>query len=220
MNFFENMHNLTNQNGYIFNLLPFEGYFNHGYFNYHPKFFYDLAIFNNYQIIGFWYISQRFSLNFLHYRGRHYKPLEYNNDLIKFLDQLAVKRKFFTTPLNNTSDIAVLYKKNDNNNFNCPFDSSMLLNNKLEGYSIKNPENYQKMFNRKIDHNKQIENILGDTYWKIKIKKVFRDKNYRRILFRKLIFDNNYQKLLISRFFRMLKYFFKFDKLLPWTKKK
>ena len=37
--FFENVHNLTKKDGLMFHILPFEGQFNHCYFNYHPIFF-------------------------------------------------------------------------------------------------------------------------------------------------------------------------------------
>ena len=47
---FENVHNLTKKDGLMFHLIPFEGQIDHGYFSYHPNFFYDLALFNNYEI--------------------------------------------------------------------------------------------------------------------------------------------------------------------------
>ena len=214
--FFENAHNLTKPNGYMLHLLPFEGYLNHGYFNYQPKFFYDLAIFNDYEIIGFWYFSERFSLNFLHYSGRHSKPLKYDDKLLEFLDELAIKRKFFMIFLNNTSSIAILYKKNLDKEFKSPFDSMFLQANNIEGYSISNIENKKKFFDYKINHQKQIEEILGNTYWKIKLKKLFSDKQYRKIFFKKVIFDNEYKKLLVKRFFRFFKYLINIKKLIPW----
>jgi len=200
----------------MLHLLPFEGYLNHGYFNYQPKFFYDLAIFNDYEIIGFWYWSQRFSLNFVHYSGRHSKPLEYDNKLLEFLDELALNRKFFVSPSNNTSSIAVLYKKTSDKEFKSPFDTMFLQANNIKEYYIKNIENKKKLFDCKINHNKQIEEILGNTYWKIKLKKLFYDKQYRKIFFKKVIFDNEYKKLLVKRFFRFFKYLINLKKLVPW----
>ena len=79
----------------MIHILPFEGQFNHCYFNYHPIFFYDLAMFNNYEILGFWYYSCRSTKKFAAYQGYNFsKPFKYNNDLLKFFDKLAKKIKF------------------------------------------------------------------------------------------------------------------------------
>ena len=83
----------------MLHIVPFEGSFNHGFFNYNPIFSYDLAIYNNYEIIGFWYMSQRAG-NFTTYSGSSIvKPLKYNNSLMEFMDELAKKRLLICTPL-------------------------------------------------------------------------------------------------------------------------
>ena len=207
-NFFENVHNLTNQNGYILHMLPFEGYINHGYFNYQPAFFYDMATANNYEIVGFWYYSERFSLNFFHYKGRHYIPLNYDNKLIDFLDDLVRKGKFFMTPKGNQSSLAILYKKLNSDKFRLPFDNQFLIQSNLKGYSKNTTEkNISNKFS--IDHKKQIEEILGDSYWKNKLKKFLFTKEYRKFFFRKVFFEKGYKKLLISRIVRFFKLFIK-----------
>ena len=43
------IYNLTKKDGLMFHIIPFEGNINHGFFNYHPVFFYNLAMFNNYE---------------------------------------------------------------------------------------------------------------------------------------------------------------------------
>ena len=72
--------------------MPFEGYFNHGYYNYQPIFFYDLAIFNNYQILGYWYFSEKPDKIFKYY-GTNFKALKYNDNLIDELDKLIKNGK-------------------------------------------------------------------------------------------------------------------------------
>jgi hypothetical protein len=53
---FLNVHNLTATDGVMVHGLPFQGYQNHGMFNYNPSFFLDLAVANDYQTIGL-YVS-------------------------------------------------------------------------------------------------------------------------------------------------------------------
>ena len=47
---FENIHNLCNTNGLILLSLPLQGWMDHGFYNYHPNFFYALAQANLYKI--------------------------------------------------------------------------------------------------------------------------------------------------------------------------
>ena len=48
---FQNFHNLTKLNGIMLNILPFIDWINHGFYNFNPIFFADLAASNNYEII-------------------------------------------------------------------------------------------------------------------------------------------------------------------------
>ncbi len=48
---YKNIHNLTKKDGLMLNILPFLGWTNHGFYNYHPIFFADLAASNNYELI-------------------------------------------------------------------------------------------------------------------------------------------------------------------------
>ena len=108
--FFENVHNLTSRNGYMLHILPFEGHINHGYFNYNPVLFYELAIFNNYEIIDFWYFSEKPNARFKYY-GHSFKPFKYNNGLIEELEKLCKKNLIQNTMKTNFSELAILYKK-------------------------------------------------------------------------------------------------------------
>jgi len=49
--FFKNAHQLTEIGGYMLHALPFMKYVNHGFFNYQPAFFQDLAAANGYEIM-------------------------------------------------------------------------------------------------------------------------------------------------------------------------
>ena len=191
---FQNIHNLTKNNGYMIHILPFEGGINHCYFNYHPNFFYDLGLYNKYELIGFWYFSQR-SYKFLRtYSGYNYfKPLKYNNDLIDQLNKLFKEKKLLHSPFEGSS-LGVMYKKINENEFNIPFDhqknsSISGIDNKLNEYKI-NDLNLNKNIeiNAQIDHKKQIDEILGGIYWKIILKKILFNRDFRRKFFAKILF--------------------------------
>lgn len=49
--FFKNAHNATKVGGFSLHILPAQGFQNHGFFNYQPRFFQDLAAANGYKII-------------------------------------------------------------------------------------------------------------------------------------------------------------------------
>ena len=51
-NAFLNIHNLCAKGGIMIHALPFQGYLNHGFFNYQPDFFMDLARSNDYEMLG------------------------------------------------------------------------------------------------------------------------------------------------------------------------
>ncbi len=48
---FKNIHQLTNTNGIMLHILPFIDWINHGFYNYNPIFFADLAASNKYEIL-------------------------------------------------------------------------------------------------------------------------------------------------------------------------
>ncbi len=54
-NAFKVMHDCTRVGGVIVNSLPGVGYSNHGYFTYTPRCFFDLAGYNEYEIVRFWF---------------------------------------------------------------------------------------------------------------------------------------------------------------------
>lgn len=48
---FENIHHLTKKGGIMIGVVPAQGAINHGYFNYHPQFFKELAAHNKYEVL-------------------------------------------------------------------------------------------------------------------------------------------------------------------------
>lgn len=48
---FKNLHDLCRPGGIVIHALPAQGNVNHGFYNYHPRFFGDLAIANRYEIV-------------------------------------------------------------------------------------------------------------------------------------------------------------------------
>jgi len=54
--FMKFMHDLTAADGYMLHVVPSAGARNHGFFNYHPTFFFDLARANCYSLVSFDYI--------------------------------------------------------------------------------------------------------------------------------------------------------------------
>ena len=48
---FLNLHNITNKGGLMLNILPFIDWINHGFYNFNPIFFADLAASNSYKIL-------------------------------------------------------------------------------------------------------------------------------------------------------------------------
>lgn len=57
-NLYLNFHNLTKKNGIMLNIVPFIDWINHGFYNYNPIFFADLAASNNYEVINI-YLANR-----------------------------------------------------------------------------------------------------------------------------------------------------------------
>ena len=188
-NFFKNIHNTTKVNGIMMHVLPMEGYHGHCYFNYHPNFFYDLASSNKYEIKEFWYFSQRAGRFLKHYSGQNFHPLNFNNNLIADLENLAKKEIYNSSLINNCSSICVIYKKTEDNEFKLPFqDDGMALEsghkNKIAGYTKNEVAN--KFENN--DNSAQIRNIIGTYYWKVIISEIFNYTSFGKIILSKIIY--------------------------------
>lgn len=154
-NVFNNIHNLCSVNGLMIHNLPFQGYLNHGFYNYQPNFFKDLAITNNYSIIGMY-------LNIDHKSG----------DLIPYNDQLM---SYFSLNPTSTIGIVVVLKKNTSEKFKTPFDG------KYRDLSLLPPEDMRVTFQYipgprlergKDIHSMSIKRLIKLLFIRI-IKKIF-----------------------------------------------
>ena len=124
-NVFRNVHNLCEPGGIMIHGLPFQGYLNHGFFNYQPAFYRTLASANNYKLIGLY-------LNIDSEAG----------DISTFSE--AMMSHLILTPKSMMLLLAV-FQKNDNREFCLPFDgkysSSSLLGD--PGYTFaKTPSSF------------------------------------------------------------------------------
>jgi SAM-dependent methyltransferase len=111
-NVFRNIHNFCKPNGIMIHGLPFQGYLNHGFYNYQPAFYRALAAANNYRMIGLY-------LNINSEVG----------DLSTYSDRLM---GYLHLPPNSTMLILAVMQKIGDQDFSMPFDgkyiSSSLLN--------------------------------------------------------------------------------------------
>jgi SAM-dependent methyltransferase len=53
-NAFKVMHDALRAGGYVVHSLPCRGFSNHGYLTYTPRFFFDLASYNKYDVVSMW----------------------------------------------------------------------------------------------------------------------------------------------------------------------
>lgn len=104
---FRNIHNLCKAQGIMLHGLPFQGYINHGFYNYHPYFFKNLADANNYEILGMW----------LHeYPAESVKVYSIN-----LMNELKIGRLTSTAIL-----LFVAFRKLSAEAFNIPFDRAFV----------------------------------------------------------------------------------------------
>lgn len=111
--FFKNMHDVAKSGALLLNLLPNQGDYDHGFYSYHPTFFFDLAEANKYEIIRMYIIlgkEDEYSL----------EQIVTREDYVK----LAVERKL--TP---QSGIFVMFRKRQDDEFVTP--QQGYYNNKL-----------------------------------------------------------------------------------------
>lgn len=170
---FKNVHDLLRVGGLALHVLPFEGYLNHGYFNYQPSMFVDMAIANRYELIGMWYHSQR-SSGLFKYRGNTV-PLHYTDDLLRVLDELVRDRKLLSSPLNTDSALSVVYRKTTDAVFRLPFDSRFSEENKLtDGYVASSISQRNKMYSP-ADHLRDVNNHMGQGRFGELVRRVLSD---------------------------------------------
>lgn len=92
---FKTVHEVTKPGGFIFHGLPFHGWVDHGFFNFQPTFFLDLAAANNYQI------------KILVYRNVE------TNQVIPIQNREQIGQTFKSVQLNGSGSLFVAYQKAD-----------------------------------------------------------------------------------------------------------
>lgn len=106
---FKNIHNLCKVNGIIIHNLPFTGYIDHGFYNFQPNLFVEIARSNKYQMKDLWIGSsdgdriEKIDLNAGYYK---------NNDFLK---------KFDMNNWNQNLLVVAIMKKISNDEFRMPF---------------------------------------------------------------------------------------------------
>ena len=129
---YKNIHNLTKKNGIMLNIMPFLGWVNHGFYNFNPIFYADLAAANNYEMIKISFannngdemsLKRNFNSVFEHIKPRHESYFkDFLNSVFKEIGEniflVAVYRKLtndvFHIPLQGKYLADV---KNDENNY-------------------------------------------------------------------------------------------------------
>ena len=134
---FKNIHQLCEKGGIMLHILPFIDWINHGFYNYNPIFFADLAASNNYQIIKM-ALANRNGNEIIINRGDYYKvyeqikPKTEKSFFLKAIDLAKEK-------LGKNIIIVIAYKKVNNKNFIIPMQGKYLAD--LNDNSLKNYKN-------------------------------------------------------------------------------
>jgi hypothetical protein len=103
---FRNVHNLCATGGVMIHALPFQGYMNHGFFNYQPCFYRSLAAANNYRLLGL-YLSINSDAG----------------DISVFSESLM---RHLTVPPNSTMMLLAVFQKCSDDEFRVPYDGKYL----------------------------------------------------------------------------------------------
>ena len=111
---FKNLHDLCKPGGIVIHALPAQGNVNHGFYNYHPRFFADLAAANTYEIVD---------LSF---------TVDYKSEMIKYS-----KAEFQKWDSHDILFYAALRKTSDAP-FCSPFDGMFASANRVAGYVATN----------------------------------------------------------------------------------
>jgi len=158
---FQNIHNLCSPGGIMLHALPFQGYVNHGFFNYQPCFFRYLADANNYHIIGLY-------LNIASGPG----------DMSTYSDELM---NHLTLMPNSTMGLSVVLQKLEDSAFRLPFDGKYFENNKTwDSYAFQKIPAKYFMVNPFDIVNHMRTCLLAETLWRrIKNKIIYIIKSGR-----------------------------------------
>ncbi len=104
--FFKNVHDITAPNGIMIHGLPFTGWVDHGFYNFQPTFYMDLAMANGYKILQLTAFEYN-PFNFMHFQKRE--------DVLSFVKNFGAGRNFL---------LYIVYQKSGSNSeFKIPMQS-------------------------------------------------------------------------------------------------
>lgn len=125
---FRNAHNLCKVGGMMIGIVPFQGYIDHGFNNYQPLFFHDLAAANDYDLIGL-------KWNFVTEGFYPHCVLPYDKEMITAIAKKVKQGWIRYEPGKVAEELAYAFIKKKDQHFLKPFQGKWLAENKLEGYS-------------------------------------------------------------------------------------
>jgi hypothetical protein len=185
-NVFKNMHEMCLANGLMIGIVPFQGALNHGFFNYQPLFFEQIALANNYELNLYWTIAspQFYTQN----------VLPYDQELINCVRESVKRRHFRYLPYEMEEELCYVFRKTVAEPFIQP-DQAYLGQggNRLEMKKIIHP------VIRDIDYDKDVKKQLFFEYLSL-----YGHGHWRIYLFKlRLLIKNNQYHLIIPKIYKM-----------------
>jgi hypothetical protein len=121
---FLNMHNLTNNNGLMLHILPFIDWINHGFYNFNPIVFADLAASNNYDIVKLSFANRNAAEVIIESKSynlvfEQIKPAQESTFFKKAID-------FTRKKVGGNIILVVIFKKKNDNKFIIPLQGKYL----------------------------------------------------------------------------------------------
>jgi SAM-dependent methyltransferase len=93
---FRNMHNLCRPGGMMLHVMPSQGQVNHAFFNYHPRFVWELSHANSYDVLAF-YFTIDFRPVLIRYTADAFRSHE-DRDVMLYVALRKVRDQAFLTP--------------------------------------------------------------------------------------------------------------------------
>jgi hypothetical protein len=183
---FRNVHNLTARDGLMMHCVPFEGYLNHGLYNYQPAFFLELALANNYEVVGLWYNVSMKSKRFQYQSNA--KVIRYTDGLWRILRKLALKGQYPSEPMGNNSILSAVLRRTRDDEFRSPYDGRFGNVSQLKGDYQKTALDIRAALDLgNFDHEHEIEEKMGRSLIKNIITRFFTDSSVRHKVLNRLL---------------------------------
>ncbi len=148
---FRNIHNLCATGGLMIHGLPFQGYLNHGFYNYQPSFYYNLAISNGYALEGL-YIN-------IHSES---------GDLVPYSDEIM---KYLHLPPGTDTLLFTVLKKMTDTEFMTPFDGNYREGNLLQIDDYRITKQYFP--GKRLDRSTDVASMSIKRIAKLLLSKIF-----------------------------------------------